>query len=292
MNTLAEIRTRGAIGLTTSESTSDRASKPFRPDAPNVVVIVLDDTGFAQLGCYGSDISTPAIDGLADRGVRLTNFHTTAVCSPTRACLLTGRNHHRVGVGMLPGSSDELPRLHRSHPGRGRHPRRDPPRRRLRNIRGRQVAPDATRSAVTVGSVRELAPRQGVRALLRIPRRRRQPLGPRTRARQLLRRPAPHPGSGIPPVRRPCGRGDRPGASTPTRPTDSAVPVVVGPRSYACSAPRDARLDRPLPGPVRRGMGRMATSDARPSDRPRDRSTRDRAAVPVGTRRRLGRPRR
>jgi arylsulfatase A-like enzyme len=67
-----------------------------------VVVVVLDDTGFAQLGCYGSDIATPAIDGLAQRGVRLTNFHTTAVCSPTRACLLTGRNHHRVGVGMLP----------------------------------------------------------------------------------------------------------------------------------------------------------------------------------------------
>ncbi len=67
-----------------------------------MVMIVLDDTGFAQLGCYGSDIATPAIDGLASRGVRLTNFHTTAVCSPTRACLLTGRNHHRVGVGMLP----------------------------------------------------------------------------------------------------------------------------------------------------------------------------------------------
>ena len=69
---------------------------------PNVVVVVLDDTGFAQLGCYGSDIATPAIDGLAARGVRLTDFHTTAICSPTRACLLTGRNHHRVGMGMLP----------------------------------------------------------------------------------------------------------------------------------------------------------------------------------------------
>ena len=66
------------------------------------MVIVLDDVGFAQLGCYGSDIATPAIDELAAGGVRLTNFHTTAVCSPTRACLLTGRNHHRVGMGMLP----------------------------------------------------------------------------------------------------------------------------------------------------------------------------------------------
>ena len=70
-------------------------------DAPNVVLVVLDDVGFAQLGCYGSDIETPAIDGLADDGVRLTNFHTTALCSPTRACLLTGRNHHRSGMGRV-----------------------------------------------------------------------------------------------------------------------------------------------------------------------------------------------
>jgi arylsulfatase len=92
----------GTIGLTTGGSTSVPPGPPFRAGAPNIVVVVLDDTGFAQLGCYGSDIATPAIDGLAARGIRLTNFHTTAVCSPTRACLLTGRNHHRVGVGMLP----------------------------------------------------------------------------------------------------------------------------------------------------------------------------------------------
>lgn len=90
------------VALTATGSSSAHAEPPFRSGAPNVVVVVLDDTGFAQLGCYGSDIATPCIDGLASRGVRLTNFHTTAVCSPTRACLLTGRNHHRVGVGMLP----------------------------------------------------------------------------------------------------------------------------------------------------------------------------------------------
>lgn len=90
------------VALTTAGSTSARPPSPFPVGAPNVVVVVLDDTGFAQLGCYGSDIATPAIDGLAEQGVRLTNFHTTAVCSPTRACLLTGRNHHRVGMGMLP----------------------------------------------------------------------------------------------------------------------------------------------------------------------------------------------
>ena len=102
MNGNSSTDRRGAIGLTTSDSSSAPAEKPFRAKSPNVIVIVLDDVGFGQLGCYGSDIATPAIDGLAADGVRLTNFHTTAVCSPTRACLLTGRNHHRVGMGMLP----------------------------------------------------------------------------------------------------------------------------------------------------------------------------------------------
>jgi arylsulfatase A-like enzyme len=71
------------------------------PGAPNVLLVVLDDVGYAQLGCYGSDIETPVIDGLAAQGVRLANFHTTSLCSPTRACLLTGRNHHRSGMGRV-----------------------------------------------------------------------------------------------------------------------------------------------------------------------------------------------
>lgn len=64
-------------------------------------MIVLDDLGFGQLGCFGSDIATPAIDALATNGLRYNRFHVTALCSPTRACLLTGRNHHAVGMGFL-----------------------------------------------------------------------------------------------------------------------------------------------------------------------------------------------
>ncbi len=86
-------------------------------DAPNVVVIVLDDLGFAQFGCYGSDIATPTIDRLASDGLRYNRFHVTALCSPTRAALLTGRNHHAVGMGFLadlptshPGYTARLPR--------------------------------------------------------------------------------------------------------------------------------------------------------------------------------------
>ncbi len=85
--------------------------------APNVVIVLLDDVGFAQLGCFGSDIDTPTFDRLADRGLRYTNFHTTALCSPTRACVLTGRNHHSVGMGRIiqlatgfPGYDARIPR--------------------------------------------------------------------------------------------------------------------------------------------------------------------------------------
>jgi arylsulfatase A-like enzyme len=69
--------------------------------APNVLFIVFDDLGFAQLGCYGSEIASPSIDRLAAAGLRYNRFHVTPLCSPTRAALLTGRNHHAVGMGFL-----------------------------------------------------------------------------------------------------------------------------------------------------------------------------------------------
>ncbi|MDN7227336.1 arylsulfatase [Planococcus sp. N064] len=70
------------------------------PDT-NVIYIVLDDTGFSDLGSYGSEIKTPIMDGLAENGLRYNNAHVTPLCSPTRASLLTGRNSHEVGVGTV-----------------------------------------------------------------------------------------------------------------------------------------------------------------------------------------------
>jgi arylsulfatase len=89
----------GRIGRTHLES-EPHFNEPAHPgdDAPNVVLILLDDTGFAQLGCYGSDIDTANIDALATGGVQFTNFHVTPLCSPTRASLLTGRSQHAVGM--------------------------------------------------------------------------------------------------------------------------------------------------------------------------------------------------
>jgi len=92
----------GRIGTDWRDSQPWWPPEPTPPDgAPSVLLVVLDDVGYAQLGCYGSDIATPVFDGLAARGVRLANFHTTSLCSPTRACLLTGRNHHRSGMGRV-----------------------------------------------------------------------------------------------------------------------------------------------------------------------------------------------
>lgn len=106
------------VGRTVDESVQAWQQPPRPPAAaPNVVVIVLDDVGFAQLGCYGARIDTPHMDTLANSGLRYTNFHTTALCSPTRAALLTGRNPHAVGVGSVvelpvgfPGHDGVIPR--------------------------------------------------------------------------------------------------------------------------------------------------------------------------------------
>jgi arylsulfatase len=92
----------GTIGRTTDVS-SPAWPEPVRaPEgAPNVLFIVLDDTGYSQFGCYGSPIRTPRIDGLAAGGLLYTNLHTTALCSPSRSCIMTGRNHHSNGMAGI-----------------------------------------------------------------------------------------------------------------------------------------------------------------------------------------------
>lgn len=90
------------IGRTMQESDPWWDPEPVPPaGTPNVVLCVFDDVGYSDFGCYGSEIRTPNIDRLASRGLRYTNFHTTSLCSPTRASLLTGRHHHAVGMGSL-----------------------------------------------------------------------------------------------------------------------------------------------------------------------------------------------
>jgi arylsulfatase A-like enzyme len=102
---------RGHIGRTYEESTPWWPDPPAGIGSPNVVMVVLDDTGFGHLSCYGSELATPAIDALAAGGVRYTGFHTTALCSPSRAALLTGRNPHSVGMRGLSNWNTGYPHM-------------------------------------------------------------------------------------------------------------------------------------------------------------------------------------
>ncbi len=95
---------RGTINIDIRDSEPDWV--PFEPPrapegSPNVVYIVLDDVGFSALGCYGGPVETPNLDRIAAEGVRYTQWHTTALCSPTRSCLLTGRNHTRNSMACI-----------------------------------------------------------------------------------------------------------------------------------------------------------------------------------------------
>jgi len=100
----------GVIGRTADESEPAWLAPTRAPKGtPNVVFIVLDDTGFGQLGCYGSPIETPNLDDLATHGLRYNNMHTTALCSPSRSCIITGRNHHSNAMACVTEFSTGFP---------------------------------------------------------------------------------------------------------------------------------------------------------------------------------------
>ncbi|SNS06235.1 arylsulfatase [Sphingomonas laterariae] len=108
----------GKIGTTFADSTQAFPKPVQAPaNAPNILLVLTDDVGFAASSTFGGPVPTPTLDRLAANGLRYTRFHTTAMCSPTRASLLTGRNHHAVGTGIVtdtasgyPGYDGNMPR--------------------------------------------------------------------------------------------------------------------------------------------------------------------------------------
>lgn len=94
---------QGTVGRTIKDSDAPEFPRAARPPkgAPNIVYILIDDAGYGQFGTFGGQVPTPALDKVAADGLRYTRFHTTALCSPTRAALLTGRNHHVAGTGVI-----------------------------------------------------------------------------------------------------------------------------------------------------------------------------------------------
>jgi arylsulfatase len=113
-----EPRFRGFIGRTYKDSKPDPIAVTKAPKgAPNVLIILIDDCGFGQWSTFGGQIPTPNLDSLAKAGISYTRFHTTALCSPTRAALLTGRNHHSASTGVItelgvgfPGYTGQIPK--------------------------------------------------------------------------------------------------------------------------------------------------------------------------------------
>jgi len=100
----------GKIGRLTPDSEGSPVPQVKAPaDAPNILVIILDDVGFGSFGTFGGPVPTPGLDLVAQKGLRYNRFHTTALCSPTRAALLTGRNHHAVHMGGIPEMANGFP---------------------------------------------------------------------------------------------------------------------------------------------------------------------------------------
>src|SRR3954451_790035 len=101
---------RGQIGLNAVQSKPAWPERVVPPEgAPNILLIMTDNVGFGAPSTFGGVIPTPALDRIANDGLRYTNFHSTALCSPTRAALITGRNHHSAGFGVVSEQSSGFP---------------------------------------------------------------------------------------------------------------------------------------------------------------------------------------
>ncbi len=158
-------------------------SKPWWPPrvvppkgAPNILLIMTDDQGYGVSGTFGGVIPTPAMDRIAKAGLRYTQFHSTALCSPTRAALITGRNHHSVGLRRDRRDVHRLPRLRFRHqPGQGDH-RDNPAGQRLCHFMVWQESQHAHLSIQRVGAVRSMAVGDGLSVFLRLHGRRDRPM--------------------------------------------------------------------------------------------------------------------
>ncbi len=129
----------GVIMEKASESKPWWAPRVVPPKgAPNVLLTMTDDQGFGAPSTFGGVIPTPTMDRIARAGLRYTNFHSTSLCSPTRAAIITGRNHHSVGYGVVGEISTGFPGLRFDHPDREGHHRYDPESERLRNLMVRE----------------------------------------------------------------------------------------------------------------------------------------------------------
>ena len=224
-----------------------RAAASHLPkDAPNILIILMDDVGFGLADTYGGPIHTPTLSRIANAGISYNAFHTTSICSPTRAALLTGRNHQRVGsgtiaeravdwdgyTGVIPRTSATLPKVLGAYGYK------------TRGVR--QMAQHARDRDHRDGPVHAVADRRRhrLRLLLRFPRRRDVAMGAAAVRELQCGRTAAR--SEVPPERRPRRQGDRLDARASRLRAGPAVPDVLGARCRSRAAPHLQRVGRQI----------------------------------------------
>ena len=240
------------------------ARRRLPADAPNILIIMLDDAGFALPSTYGGDVNTPTLSRIAATGISYNRFHNAAMCSPTRAALLTGRNHHRVGNGQIAEFANDWDGY------RGLIPRTAAT---VANVLGDYGYSTSAfgkwhntpaNETIDHRTLYELAGRSGhrLRLFLRLPRRR--VVAVRTGDGRKHRAAEPGPRSqGLSRHRRHDGQGgvvDSPAACVGAGPS---VPHVLGARRGARPAPGRQEVGGQIQGQVQRGLGRHARARVR-----------------------------
>ena len=243
--------------------------EPLRPPAgaPNVLVVLLDDVGFGASSAFGGPVNTPTAERLAAGGLKFTRFHTTALCSPTRQALLTGRNHHAVGMGGITEIATAAPGLQLHAPQHLRPPGRDAEAERLRHGPVRQVPRGAGVGDQPHGPLRRLAHRgRRLRVLLRLHRRRGQPVLPGHLRGHHPGRAGQDARGGLPLHGGHDRQGHQVGPAAEGPDGGQALLRLLRPRGGPRPAPRPQGVGGPVQGPVRRRLGRPARAHLRPPE--------------------------
>ncbi len=237
--------------------------------APNVLLVLIDDMGFGVPSAFGGPVHMPTADRLAQAGLRYNAFHNTAVCSPTRTALLSGRNHHSNNMGGITETATAFPG------NTGQRPNNVAPLAEMLRLNGYSTAfygknhETAPWEVSVSGPTARWPTRSGLRRVLRLHRRRDQPVGA-----DALPRHEPGRGPEGPELPLHDGhdrQGDRLGEVPEGADAGPALLRLLRAGRDARAAPRAEAVDREVQGPVRPGLGRAARGDARPPDQARRR---------------------
>ena len=229
--------------------------------APNVLIVLIDDVGFGASSAFGGPCNTPVAERLATNGVKLNRFHTTALCSPTRQAMLTGRNHHSVGMGGITEIATSAPGY------TSVRPKNKAPIAETLRLNGYSTSQFGKCHEVPVWEVSPVGPfgqwptRFGFRALLRIHRRRGQSVLPGPLRRHQTCRTGEDARRGLHAHRRPGRSRDHLGTPAEGAHTRQTVLHVLRTGCHARATPCARGMVGQVQGQVRRGLGCPARAD-------------------------------